>query len=130
MLKAMDEAVPLAMVRKEMRIPLQFFYALLEADESFYKMVMRLQGYAQDELADRLLTLDEEMEIDRAVLRSRNIQWYLSRKNAPKYGDRLQVQVTHLDLTQAIDDAKRRVINTTLANAALPDPNDDGSDLI
>lgn len=130
MLKAIDNNTPMALIRKEMRIPLQFFYALLEADESFYKTVMRLQGYFQDELADRLLTLDEEMEIDRAVLRSRNIQWYLSRKNAPKYGDRLQVQVTHIDLTQALDDAKKRAIEAKLVTRELPSPDDDGSDLL
>lgn len=130
MLKAIDNNIPMATIRKEMRIPLQFFYALLEADESFYKTIRRLEGYFQDELADKLLTIDEEMEVDRAVLRSRNIQWYLSRKNAPKYGDKLQVQVTHVDLTQALDDAKKRAIEAKLVVKALPTPNDDGSDLL
>jgi len=129
-LAGMDQGVTLTYIRLKTGIPLQYFYALLEADQVFYNNVVRLQGYFQDELADRLLKISEDMELDRAVLLSRNTQWYLSRKNAAKYGDRIQVQVTHLDLNQAIEEAKSRVINTTTVTKSIPSLPDDGSDLL
>lgn len=115
----------LARIRENMLIPMHIFYVLLEADSSFYASIQRLLGYAQDELADSLLTMDEDMEIDRAVLRARNVQWYLARKNAKKYGDKLQVEVTTVDLTQALNEAKSRVIDVQTVVPKLPEPSNE-----
>lgn len=121
----LSSRMSLTRIRESMLIPLHLFYILLEADAAFHTAIRRLEGYAQDELADTLLALDEEMDVDRAVLRSRNIQWYLARKNAKKYGDRLQVEVTTVDLTQALSDAKSRVIDAQVIAPKLPPTEDE-----
>lgn len=121
----LSSKMSLTRIRESMMIPLHLFYVLLEADAPFHAAIRRLEGYAQDELADSLLALDEEMDVDRAVLRSRNIQWYLARKNAKKYGDKLQVEVTTVDLTQALSEAKSRVIEAQVTVPKLSDPSEE-----
>ena len=129
LLKGLSDSLSLSRIRKATLLPMFYFYELMEADPHLIALVRKLEAYSQDELADRLLNLDEEMEIEKAVLRSRNIQWYLSRKNASKYGDRLRVEVTTLDLNSALEEARSRVIDTVSVKTAITH-GDDGSDLL
>ena len=67
-------------------------------------------------VADSILTIHEEFpEANPVLLRviSENRMWWLSKLYPSVFGDKIQVQVEHVDLKGALSEARTRVITLT-----------------
>jgi len=82
-----------------------------ERNVSFREKVHRARIAGMDSLVDQLQTIpDEEPDTNKARLKCENIRWVASRLNRQKYGDKVDISMTHsIDLEGAIAEASQRV---------------------
>lgn len=78
--------------------------------------LLKLWQHAQMEgiecLADTLITADKDKNPFQARIYSENIKWLLARRNAARYGDRLDITqgITTVDIARALEDARARAM--------------------
>lgn len=88
-------------------------------DSNFNDAINEAQSVLMDLKVDKLLTIHEDIEnplMARVV--SDNIKWTASKRAKDKYGDKVDVNVTHtLDLKEAIALARSRQLNFIDGNA-------------
>ena len=92
-------------------------------DPNLADMATNARARGFDTLADILLHIDTDLEYgssDPKVMKvlSDNIKWYLSRKNAPKYGDRLTVEniiTADKTIVEALSRGKQRALEGVVA---------------
>jgi hypothetical protein len=84
---------------------------LCERDAIFGERYRKAQIAGLRVYADRLLTIaDDEPDIQRAALHSRNWQWVLSRRLRAEYGDSVDVRVTErVDVGSILSEARARL---------------------
>jgi hypothetical protein len=84
---------------------------LCERDAIFGERYRKAQIAGLRVYADKLLTIaDDEPDIQRAALHSRNWQWVLSRRLRAEYGDSVDVRVTErVDVGSILSEARARL---------------------
>jgi len=115
-------------IRKELGINVYKLYRVINSDINFSALCNEIRSECLEELSDELISIpDDYASIERATLKSNNIKWLLSKRLPKKYGDRLQVDVSIIDLNSAIDEARNRsdVIETHSVKRLLSDSSDD-----
>jgi hypothetical protein len=109
--------VTLRKLREHLKIGLGMFYKAMKADPVFSANVKSMRDNGLEEMADDIINIaDECSDIYRAQLKSRNIQWLLSKRFPKDYGDKLQVDIQVVNLKDAISEANNRansIVNTT-----------------
>lgn len=75
-----------------------------------------------DAMADSLLSMHETIQdAQKARLASENKRWYLSKRAAHKYGDRMEVNMTgQIDLNAALAEATKRLSSDSSNTITLP----------
>jgi len=99
------------------------FDGILNANPGFRDIFEYAQRRGGDIIADTLLELPDsvvdEISYKKAHLMSTNIKWLLGKRVADKYGDRLEVKVEHIDLNEALNQARSRIIDIQKENEAI-----------
>lgn len=109
-------------IRKELSINVYKLYRIINSDINFAMLCNEIRSECLEELSDELISIpDEYASVERATLKSNNIKWLLSKRLPKKYGDRLQVDVSVIDLNEAIESARNRsdIIETQRINRAI-----------
>jgi hypothetical protein len=68
-------------------------------------------------IAEEVLTLVDDHPGEDAItlrVRSENMKWYLSKVYPSVYGERITIREEHVDLSDALNEARRRVVNPPL----------------
>jgi hypothetical protein len=94
---------------------------LCERDAIFGERYRKAQIAGLRVYADRLLTIaDDEPDIQRAALHSRNWQWVLARRLRNEYGDSVDVRVTErVDVGSILSEARARLRARTVEAETL-----------
>lgn len=103
------------------------FYRARVADPSFNQAFHDARAEGVNNQVDRLDNIHDEFE-DPQVMRvvSDNIKWKASKLNPKTYGDKLDVNVTQtVDISGALDEAKKRIKDVTPIVPELPFKRDD-----
>lgn len=100
--------------------------AFVAENDQASNIFARSQEYRAEVLADKVLEISDDPEIDAA--RQRNMilarQWLASKLMPKKFGDKIDVNVNNsIDLRVALDDARKRVIEIERA-ASHPKPSE------
>ena len=105
----------------KLNIPLNHVFDYANKDPSFDKRMQQSRVYNSHVLADELIhCTDNAITIaDSAVARvwSDNAKWVAAKMNPARYGERLEVNVTHLDLSSVLLAAENRVLPLLQAKA-------------
>lgn len=87
------------------------FWKYRKHNRSFANDFAQAVAEGQHAQVDRLQDICEEYpDVMQARLVSENIRWSASKKLPSVYGDRLEVNVQTIDLTSALEEAKRRAL--------------------
>jgi hypothetical protein len=116
-----EQGKTLRVVADECGISAVKILELCENDPRFDAQYRRAQAAGLRVYADRLLTIaDEEPDIQRAALHSRNWQWVLSRRLRNEYGDSVDVRVTErVDVGSILSEARARLRARTVEAETL-----------
>jgi len=90
----------------------------LENDPVFQARLHRAEAYHADKMTDKLYTIHEDFEDPRMVSAvSENIKWLAKMRKRERYGEKLEHNIVqHIDITVAINDARKRVSSFIEAN--------------
>lgn len=123
MISMLSEGKPLAEIAATLGVQVQAMARWRLKDVEFDRRCMRAQDIGYEIQADSLLTIpDVYVDVQKSRLKSDNIKWLLSRRAAHKYGDRLELNVTHTaDLTVALAEAKRRALPASYQHVSASD---------
>ena len=96
---------------------------LRDKDASFATRLKRAREQGFEYLADQMLSLHEDYpdaDWNELRLRFETTKWYLSKMHAAVFGDKLALQVEHVDIRGALEEARSRV--PRLVNPVLLPP--------
>jgi hypothetical protein len=107
----MEDGTRLGQIAQSLGIHKQRIIDAAENDPAFGKAYRQTQTALLQDYAERLLTIaDDEPDIQRAALHSRNWQWVLSRRLRNEYGDSVDVRVTErVDVGSILSEARARL---------------------
>jgi hypothetical protein len=110
-LSLMEDGTRLGQIAQSLGIHKQRIIDAAENDPAFGKAYRQTQTALLQDYAERLLTIaDDEPDIQRAALHSRNWQWVLSRRLRAEYGDSVDVRVTErVDVGSILSEARARL---------------------
>lgn len=105
-------AEPLPSILKEYDIqPIEFF-SYLRSNEAYSKKYQTIMQDKADFLAEEMMHIvDTDPDPVRARNRANVRQWYASKLQPIKYGDRMNVAVDRVDLSGALQEARSRVLH-------------------
>jgi len=91
--------------------PTQLVYLLADYPE-FSVRFQQARAHGLDEMAENIMSIAEsEIDVRRADVRIKATQWYLSKRRAAIYGDRLELEVRNtVDIGGALSEALSRAI--------------------
>lgn len=109
-------------IRKEFNISALEFLDLLNSNKEFAEVFRFSRELGYEELADELVEIPHKnMSVKQAQLLSENIRWLLSKRSQEKYGDKIDIKVEHIDLNQAMTEAKNRALKLERAEFRVLD---------
>lgn len=110
------EGKTMAEISKTIDISVKDFTHFLDQNIHFKKKYATARDIGMDILAEELITMamDETKDIQRLRLQSDNTRWYLSKKKAEVYGDRVDVNINKtVDISGALEQARSRLKDVT-----------------
>jgi hypothetical protein len=114
---------PLRSIAQVMGCTIRHLQRLLTRDTEFNQAMLRARMSGNQIIADEILTLaDDHVEADPQWLRVKadNMKWYLKVMQPAIFGDKIQMQVEHVDLKGALIEARTRVITLVNTVQAVP----------
>ena len=109
------EGRPIKELCDKLGISINHYYWAASIDPQFDKNIQRARVYWAHQLVDELMhcTANKSTiaEANLARVWSDNAKWVASKMNPSKYGDNLNINVTHLDLSSVLLAAENRVMS-------------------
>jgi hypothetical protein len=100
---------PMNVVLKERGIGVKEFFYLIDSDQDLYRRYSIAMRYRAEFVADEVISIaDTEVDNMRARVRVDARKWYASKLLPTKYGDRLALDVVHVDISGALSEARQR----------------------
>ena len=109
------EGRPIKELCDKLGISINHYYWAASIDPQFDKNVQQARVYWAHQLVDELMHCTDGADTialtQKARVWSDNAKWVASKMNPAKYGDNLNINVTHLDLSSVLLAAENRVMS-------------------
>lgn len=114
---------PLKYVAAVLKCSTKHLFRLTERDAVFKQSLLQARIWGYYCIADEMLTIaddykDTDPQFTRVIIDGK--KWFLSKMHPAIFGDKVAIQVEHVDLKGALLDARTRVISVQAGMQAAP----------
>jgi len=111
-IQSLYEGLSLRKTLEEQRIDAHAFFDLVDSNPNLTQQYSRAQASRAELLADDIVTIaDTDLDPQRARNRITARQWYASKMQPQKYGERIELNVNQtVDIGSALAEARRRAL--------------------